>query len=89
MRAISKPQQPKVPSLKHHKASGQGYVRINGRVSYLGRVDLPETRQKYHRLIAEWMAGGYHLRRGRGDHHRRALHRRPQWRACHHAAVRR
>jgi len=62
MRPIATPVSPKVPALKHHKASGQGYVRIDGRVIYLGKFGLPETQQRYHQFIAEWMAGGYHLR---------------------------
>ena len=49
---------PKTPKLRHHKASGQGLVVLNGRAIYLGRYDLPETRQQYHRLVAEWEATG-------------------------------
>ena len=45
---------PHVPKLRHHKASGQGYVELAGKRTYLGRYDLPETRQRYGRLIAEW-----------------------------------
>ena len=48
----------KVPSFRHHKASSQGFVELNGRRIYLGRYDLPETRQRYDRTIAEWLAGG-------------------------------
>jgi integrase len=55
------------PSLRHHKASGQGFVQLNGRTIYLGRYDLPQTRQKYHRLIAEWEASGRHLPVSAGD----------------------
>jgi integrase len=61
MKAATATHPPKVPPLKHHKASGQGYVRIDGRVIYLGKHDLPETQQKYHRLVAEWLAGGRQL----------------------------
>ena len=46
------------PSLRRHKATGQGFVQLNGRTLCLGRYDLPATREKYHRLIAEWEAGG-------------------------------
>ncbi len=48
----------KVPSYRHHKASGQGFVEIQGHRHYLGRHDRPETRRKYERLIAEWLANG-------------------------------
>ena len=51
--------QPKpIPSFRRHKASGQGLVELNGQRIYLGRFDLPETQQRYHRLIAEWLANG-------------------------------
>jgi len=49
---------PRVPSLRHHKASGQGYVVLNGKPIYLGRHGDPATAQKYHQVIAEWLAAG-------------------------------
>ena len=49
---------PNVPSYRHHAASGQGYVELNGRRHYLGRFDLPETREAEHRLIADWLSHG-------------------------------
>jgi len=48
----------KAPKLRHHKATGQGYVVLNGRPIYLGRFHAPVTRQRYHRLMAEWLAAG-------------------------------
>jgi len=51
----------RTPSFRHHKASRQGYVELDGRRIYLGRSDLPPTREKYHRLIAEWIANGRQL----------------------------
>jgi hypothetical protein len=36
-------------------------VELNGQRIYLGRYDLPETRQKYHRTITEWLAAGRQL----------------------------
>ncbi len=54
--------QPKpIPSFRRHKASGQGLVELNGQRIYLGRFDRPETQQRYHRLIAEWIANGRQL----------------------------
>ena len=49
---------PRTPSLRHHKATGQGYVVLNGRAIYLGRFGEAETTQRYHQLMAEWMANG-------------------------------
>ncbi len=46
------------PKFRHHKASGQGFVELGGKRIYLGRYDLPETRERYHRMIAEWEAAG-------------------------------
>jgi len=50
----------KIPELRHHKATGQG-GGLNGRFIYLGRYDAPETRQRYHQVIAEWLANGRQL----------------------------
>lgn len=41
-----------------HKATGQGFVRLNGKMHYLGVYDSPESRQKYHQLVARWEADG-------------------------------
>ena len=50
---------PRIPSFRHHKAAGQGYVVLDGKYIYLGKYDLPETREKYHRLISEWLSTGH------------------------------
>ena len=50
-----------LPSYRCHKASGQGYVHLNGRRIYLGKFDQSETRQKYLQLVAEWEANGRRL----------------------------
>ena len=49
------------PSLRCHKASGQGFVEIDGHRHYLGRFDKSETRERYHRFLAEWEANGRRL----------------------------
>jgi len=36
------------PKLRLHKASGQGYVVLNGAAVYLGRHGKPETLRRYH-----------------------------------------
>ena len=51
----------RIPSFRHHKASGQGYVVLSGTHIYLGAYAKPETQQKYHQVIAEWCANGYRL----------------------------
>jgi integrase len=51
----------RTPSYRLHKPSGRAFVEIDGKRHYLGKHELPETVQAYHRLIAEWIAGGYRL----------------------------
>ncbi|HOW72930.1 MAG TPA: hypothetical protein PKY77_20205 [Phycisphaerae bacterium] len=46
------------PSYRHHKPSDQAVVTIDGKDFYLGPYDTPESRSKYDRLIAMWLAGG-------------------------------
>lgn len=41
------------PSYRFHKGSGQAVVTIQGRTYYLGKFDSAESKQKYHRLLAE------------------------------------
>lgn len=48
----------KPPKYSHHKPSGQARVWIAGRRYYLGKYGSPESWQKYHALIAEYMATG-------------------------------
>ena len=46
---------PKYPARKH--SSGQARIRLAGRAIYLGRFGSPESIEKYHRLVAEHLAG--------------------------------
>jgi integrase len=48
----------KLPSLRHHKASGRAVVTLNGRDHYVGAWNSPESRVEYDRLVAEWLASG-------------------------------
>ena len=41
------------PKLTHHKASGQGVVRINGKNVYCGPYGTPECQARYLRALAE------------------------------------
>src|SRR4051794_26593733 len=46
----------RTPSYRRHKARDCAVVTIGGKDHYLGRYNSPESREKYHRLIAEWLA---------------------------------
>ena len=50
--------QPKNPSYRHHKPSGQAVVGLNGRDIYLGAHNTKASRAQYDRVIAEWLANG-------------------------------
>jgi len=56
-----------MPQLQHHllKLSrhrrGNAYVKIDGQQIWLGAYDDPTTRERYDRLIAEWLANGRRL----------------------------
>jgi len=52
----------KLPKFRIHKATGQAYVELSGQRFYLGRHDRPEAQQKYHAMVAEWLAAGRQLR---------------------------
>lgn len=47
-----------VPSYRLHKCSGQAVVTLSGRDYWLGLYGSPDSRVKYHQLVAEWIAGG-------------------------------
>jgi len=51
-----------IPPLKLHKATGQGYVLLDGARHYVERYELPETKVKYDRMIAEYLANGRRVR---------------------------
>ena len=46
----------KVPSYRLHKSDGRAIVTINGRDCLLGKYGTPESREKYDRLITQWLA---------------------------------
>ena len=46
----------KAPKYRFHKARDLAVVTIGGRDHYLGAYDSPESREKYHRLVAEFLA---------------------------------
>ncbi|MBC8352204.1 MAG: site-specific integrase [Planctomycetes bacterium] len=51
----------KLPSYSHHKATGQAYVRLNGKFVYLGKYGTDESRAKYERVIGAWLANDRQL----------------------------
>ena len=46
------------PKYRLHKGSGQALVQINGERIYLGKHGSEESKEKYHRLVAEFLASG-------------------------------
>lgn len=48
----------RVPKYRLHKGSGQALVQIDGRRIYLGKHGTEQSRQKYRRIIAEWLRNG-------------------------------
>lgn len=50
-----------VPSYRLHKQSGQAIVTLNKRDILLGEFGSRESREKYNRVIAEWLAAGRRL----------------------------
>jgi integrase len=58
---MPRPKSPDVPKLRHHKASGQGGVVLDGKFLYLGKHGSPETRERYDRVVAEWLANRRHV----------------------------
>ncbi len=44
---------------RHKRKTGDlAFVELNGRRIYLGKYKSPESKQKYKRVIAEWMMSG-------------------------------
>ncbi|MEO0588041.1 MAG: site-specific integrase [Planctomycetota bacterium] len=50
-----------IPSMKLHAATGRSVVYLDGRSVYLGTHGKPETRRRYDRLLAEWLANDRQL----------------------------
>ncbi len=46
-----------LPSYRRHRPSGQAVVTLDSRDIYLGPYRSPESRAKYDRVVAEWLAG--------------------------------
>ena len=48
----------RTPKLRHHKATGRAVVTLNGRDFYLGKWGTPAAKEKYDRMLAEWLNNG-------------------------------
>lgn len=46
----------RIPTYRLHKARNLAVVTLAGQDHYLGKYGTPESWEKYHRLIAEWLA---------------------------------
>jgi integrase len=47
----------RIPKYRLYKPKNLAVVRIEGHDVYLGKYDSPESHEKYHRVIAEWLSG--------------------------------
>jgi integrase len=47
----------RLPKYRHYKPKNLAVVRIDGKDRYLGRYGSEESREKYRRLVAGWLAG--------------------------------
>ncbi len=55
----------RTPKYRRHKGSGQALVQLNGKRIYLGKYGTAESREKYRKLVAEFLAGGQTAGTGR------------------------
>jgi integrase len=57
----------RTPSYRLHRPSGQAVVTLSGRDLYLGKHGTRESRARYDREVAEWLANGRRLIRPTSD----------------------
>lgn len=50
-----------VPKYRHYKPKDLGVVRIAGRDIYLGKYGSPESKERYRRVISEWLSNDSEL----------------------------
>jgi hypothetical protein len=55
------------PQYRIHSSKNLGYVLLGGRMIYLGRAHSPESRERYHAVLAAHYAGEPVARRGGGS----------------------
>ena len=56
-----------LPAYRLHRAKNLAYVRLEGRMIYLGRAESSASRERYRRVVAEWLATGRPPRRAAHD----------------------
>jgi hypothetical protein len=49
----------RIPKHRFHQGSGQALVQINGCRVYLGKHGSEESKEKYQRLVVEWLSNGH------------------------------
>jgi hypothetical protein len=54
----------RVPKYRKHKPTGQAVVTLGGKDHYLGRHGTAASKERYVRLIAEWLDRGQQVKRG-------------------------
>jgi len=54
---MSRPRK-QLPKYCHHQPTNRAFVRIEGKMYYLGRYGSEASRQEYDRIIAEFVANG-------------------------------
>ncbi|MFG0329600.1 MAG: tyrosine-type recombinase/integrase [Phycisphaerales bacterium] len=58
-----KPKRKRTPKYRRQRrrdGADRAFVELDGRRVYLGAFDDPASLEKYHRVVAEWLAGGGH-----------------------------
>ncbi len=46
----------KIPTFRHHRPTAQAVFTLNGKDHYVGRWDKPDSKEKYDKLIQEWLS---------------------------------
>lgn len=49
---------PRIPSYRFHKPTKQAVVTLNGKDYYLGQHGTADSRERYDRIVEEWLASG-------------------------------
>ena len=50
-----------IPTYRHHKATGQAFIELEGRRFYLGKYGSKASKEEYERRLAEYLANGRKL----------------------------
>lgn len=48
----------RTPKYRLHKGSGQALVQVDGRRVYLGKYGSGQSKERYRKIVAEWLAAG-------------------------------